>query len=436
MSTSLSRFVPCALAVCGAAAAVHAQTFRWLNDALPAPITVSELRAVSADGTTVVGYYASSETNTNAVKWVLSDPSATVLPNAPGTFQEGVANAVSADGSVVVGEAKFNSSLFEAATWTNNADPVSLGGAIPGGFFGTSGMGCTEDGQTVVGSREQPGFVIEACGWTSGVLFPLGTQDPNGAFSIANDVTSDGFVLVGATDATNGATAAYRWSAFFGYAILPDIPGGIEFGEARAITPTGSVSVGYGSSATGTEAVRWLHADWATQGWEAPDTLEVLGDLPGGALLASALAVSADGNTIVGYGSPAATEIAATIWTPGSGMRALKDVIQSVYAIDLGSAVLREANGISADATVIVGIGRRAPGAPIEGWVLDLRPSGPQCPACAADYDNNGGVDGGDIAAFFADFELGEICADVDQNGGVDGGDIGTFFITFEAGGC
>jgi len=58
------------------------------------------------------------------------------------------------------------------------------------------------------------------------------------------------------------------------------------------------------------------------------------------------------------------------------------------------------------------------------------------CPACAADYDGNGGVDGGDLAAFFTDFEAGEGCADVDGNGGVDGGDLAEFFLVFEAGGC
>jgi len=62
--------------------------------------------------------------------------------------------------------------------------------------------------------------------------------------------------------------------------------------------------------------------------------------------------------------------------------------------------------------------------------------SGPICPACAADYDGNGGVDGGDLAAFFTDFEAGEACADVDGNGGVDGGDLGFFFMVFEQGGC
>ena len=70
------------------------------------------------------------------------------------------------------------------------------------------------------------------------------------------------------------------------------------------------------------------------------------------------------------------------------------------------------------------------------GLVWIPGPSGPTCPPCAADYDNNGGVDGGDLAAFFADFEAGESCADVDGNGGVDGGDLGFFFQVFEAGGC
>jgi len=62
--------------------------------------------------------------------------------------------------------------------------------------------------------------------------------------------------------------------------------------------------------------------------------------------------------------------------------------------------------------------------------------AGPRCTPCAADYDGNGGVDGGDLAAFFTDFETGAACADVDGNGGVDGGDLGAFFAAFEAGGC
>lgn len=60
----------------------------------------------------------------------------------------------------------------------------------------------------------------------------------------------------------------------------------------------------------------------------------------------------------------------------------------------------------------------------------------PSCPACAADYDEDGGVTGADLAAFFADYESGDACADVDADGGVTGGDLAFFFAAFEAGGC
>lgn len=67
--------------------------------------------------------------------------------------------------------------------------------------------------------------------------------------------------------------------------------------------------------------------------------------------------------------------------------------------------------------------------------MMAIRPIQP-CPACAADFDSNGGVDGADLAAFFTDYESGAQCADVDQNGGIDGADLAAFFTFYEAGGC
>lgn len=58
------------------------------------------------------------------------------------------------------------------------------------------------------------------------------------------------------------------------------------------------------------------------------------------------------------------------------------------------------------------------------------------CPVCPADFDQDGGVTGADISAFFEQFEQGAPCADTDQDGGVSSSDIATFFIAFEAGGC
>jgi hypothetical protein len=55
---------------------------------------------------------------------------------------------------------------------------------------------------------------------------------------------------------------------------------------------------------------------------------------------------------------------------------------------------------------------------------------------CPADFNNDGGVDGADADAFFADWESGTGLADVNGDGGIDGADVVTFFSAWEAGGC
>ncbi len=59
-----------------------------------------------------------------------------------------------------------------------------------------------------------------------------------------------------------------------------------------------------------------------------------------------------------------------------------------------------------------------------------------QSSSCAADFNNDGGVDGADIAAFFAAWERGDAAADVNNDGGIDGSDVEGFFTVWEAGGC
>lgn len=58
------------------------------------------------------------------------------------------------------------------------------------------------------------------------------------------------------------------------------------------------------------------------------------------------------------------------------------------------------------------------------------------CPPCPADFDMSGGVDSGDLAAFFAAYESGDPCADLDASGGIDSGDLAAFFAVYELGGC
>jgi uncharacterized membrane protein len=432
-AANVLAIAPIVLVACAGVAS--AQQFRWLNDALPAAGTSSELNGISGNGQVAVGFVVTSPTTSRAVRWSLADATATLLPD-PATGQEAVANAISGDGSFVVGDAKFSPLFFEAAEWDGTNAPFSLGGTVPGGFFGSSAFGVSDDGSTIVGTKEAPGFLIRACYWQGGTLFDIGASDPAGIFSVATDATTNGAVIVGSTDAVGGGTPAFRWRAGDGFVLLPDIAGGATVGEARAITSSGTVSVGFGTGTLTTVAVRWIHANWAVQGWAAADTLEVLGDFPGGPSLSAASGVSDDGTIAVGYGTPATGQRAAAIWFGNQAPTDLKQFAESSLGVSLGEAQLIEARAISADGQVIVGFGRRGPTSPNEGWVLDLRQTGPQCPVCAADFDQDGGVTGADIEAFFVAFESGGACGDTDQDGGITGADIEAFFTAFEAGGC
>ncbi|MBS0195860.1 MAG: hypothetical protein JSR77_03800 [Planctomycetes bacterium] len=64
--------------------------------------------------------------------------------------------------------------------------------------------------------------------------------------------------------------------------------------------------------------------------------------------------------------------------------------------------------------------------------VLPIPPNNP----CYADFNQDGGIDGADVEAFFIAWEASDVIADVNQDGGVDGSDVETFFGAWEAGGC
>lgn len=57
-------------------------------------------------------------------------------------------------------------------------------------------------------------------------------------------------------------------------------------------------------------------------------------------------------------------------------------------------------------------------------------------PCIYADFNEDGGVDGADVEAFFQAWEAAEERADVNRDGGVDGADVEAFFQAWEAGGC
>jgi hypothetical protein len=55
---------------------------------------------------------------------------------------------------------------------------------------------------------------------------------------------------------------------------------------------------------------------------------------------------------------------------------------------------------------------------------------------CYADVNNDGGIDGSDVQAFFELWEAGDPVSDLNNDGGIDGADVETFFAYWEGGGC
>ena len=58
------------------------------------------------------------------------------------------------------------------------------------------------------------------------------------------------------------------------------------------------------------------------------------------------------------------------------------------------------------------------------------------CLECPADFNQDGGIDGSDIEAFFIAWEAGNCDGDTNSDGGVDGSDIDAFFTARSNGGC
>jgi len=149
---------------------------------------------------------------------------------------------------------------------------------------------------------------------------------------------------------------AFRWTQDGGMVGLSDLPGGNFSSRALDVSADGNVVVGVGHSASGYEAFRWTQ-DGGMVG---------LGDLPGGSFHSNAYAVSADGSVVVGFGDTDSGR-EPFIWDAANGLRNLKDVLVNDFGLDLTGWTLIDANDISADGLTIVGYGTN-PDGNFEAW--------------------------------------------------------------------
>ena len=299
---------------------------------------------VTTDGSVVVGLSWSSSTR-EAFRWTPTD-GMVGLGDIPGDPVWSSGKAVSADGSVIVGYGAHASGRHHAFRWTQAEGMVDLGD-FPGGIDNSGAYDVSGDGRVVVGVGT-PGYGSEAFRWTAEeAMVGLGYV-PGYVTSWAGGISSDSTTIVGSGDDGYGSREAFRWTAEDGMVGLGDLPGGTWPLESRAVgvSADGGVIVGRGESSHGYEAMRWT----------AEDGMIALGDLPGGDFDSNAVDVAADGSLIVGRGT---TDLGreAFIWDAQQGMRNLQDVLEHEYALDLSGWRLVSASGISDDGRSIVGKG-------------------------------------------------------------------------------
>jgi hypothetical protein len=94
--------------------------------------------------------------------------------------------------------------------------------------------------------------------------------------------------------------------------------------------------------------------------------------------------------------------------------------------VGLHAITLTVTDNDGATATDSVNVTVSTPPPPACAWQSD---------DCVADYNNDGGIDGDDVIAFFIDWDNSNPCADVDASGSVDGDDVIVFFGQWDANG-
>ena len=139
-------------------------------------------------------------------------------------------------------------------------------------------------------------------------------------------------------------------------------------------------------------------------------------------------------NNVPQFGGADANTFQCIIWENGT----VEYRYQTVPGLGGGDATIGSEN---ADGTVATSVDEAlaVSGTSLTGTYTGGGSNCPTCPwqadGCYADFNNDGGIDGDDVIAFFAEWDASLPCADVEGSGGVDGDDVIAFFGSWDASG-
>lgn len=356
---------------------------------------VTDAKAVSADGSTVVGSGPSGY-GWMAFRWTRTGG---LIPIAEMTEARGV----SRDGSIVVGIYPYGTT----AVWSQGGGVQSL--AQFRGNHGPTDSTATasaDDGNGVAGlhpayASVKRGFLEVGINWYW--LDPL--SDPNRVHGLLRvlgpeAVSADGRVIVGAAT----RRSSWSWSTLYGEAfrwelvanaaggarveivfpddaaaIHPTITSDSEFqygnvlykSQATDVTPDGAFVVGTRYSTTPFPEYAPIAVAFR---WSRSLGVQLLGTLPGALSDSRAYGVNGTGAIVVG-----ASQGRAFRWTPNS-MRDLRSVLIDDYGLgdELRDWTLSVATDISDDGRTIVGNGSHA--GVRKAWIATLADRRPRFP--------------------------------------------------------
>jgi uncharacterized membrane protein len=318
---------------------------------LMGPDIFSEPYAVSASGSIIVGASRSEESapGVEAFHWTPTGGMSALRETAPTMGRSSTACGISADGCTVVGRAS-DSTLY-GFRWSPTTGMVRLRDG-EGGLWGTQAWGISANGAVTVGQVGEDEFARAAAWYDSDIT---ATDLGFSAESVAKAASSTGHVIVGY--ARHGPMfEAFRWTHGGGAEFLGNL-GSDSF--ANAVSAEGRVVVGsaYDPLQEHQRAIRWT----AKTGVEALPA-------PAGSLEEEATGVSRGGEVILGYYSIGYDR--ACFWTD-EGVRDLQDYLVTEAGLDLTGWTLYRAVAVSADGRTLVGVGRDPEGG-YEGWVAHL----------------------------------------------------------------
>jgi uncharacterized membrane protein len=245
---------------------------------------------VADDGSVIGGGGQDSSTAQVLFQWTAQSGMKSFGTNM--NFQAPIANGMSGDGSTLVGSATTSTGVMVAIACTKTNGMTKLDD-VPGYTTSSMASAVSDDGSAIVGNASS-GTGNAPVLWVSGMT-PIVLTDPAASDGTASAITRDGKTVFGVTTKiSDGTNSAFRWTAAAGMTFFGD-----ESSSIAAVSDDGMVAVG--------REIGTNHGAAVYDAAGVHDVLDLL-DSAGvhdadGWMLGAVTGVSADGKTMVGYGT-------------------------------------------------------------------------------------------------------------------------------------